>query len=387
VKAAVDMNCSMCHGSTPKFGAPMSLVSASDFRALAPNSTQTVAARVLARVADDARPMPPPPNPRLTDAQRTALKTWIDAGATDAVCNPQDPPVGTVGPAPTASTPPTGTPPPDNATCYTITARASAGGNEFTVPTTPDLYQCFDYRPPWGDKRVQVVSARPIIDNDRVLHHWILYNRSSDVTDGSNAACSGAHPDAAFVSGWAPGSRGLELPDDVGLRTESGGFTLEMHYNNTVGDGELDASGVELCVVEELRPNEAAVHWLGTQNLNKISASGTCTPINQAPVTILSSSPHMHLQGRHMKTVINRKDGSTDTLIDEPFDFNTQISYDTPAVIQPGDTLTTTCTYATPTPFGQKTNEEMCYNFVIAYPAGQLAQRIQILRKYDCTGF
>jgi hypothetical protein len=87
-----------------------------------------------------------------------------------------------------------------------------------------------------------------------------------------------------------------------------------------------------------------------------------------------------------MKTVINRKSGASDTLIDVPFDFNTQVSYPTPTVINPGDTLTTTCTYATPTPFGQKTNEEMCYNFVIAYPAGQLAQLIQLLRKNDCTG-
>jgi uncharacterized protein (DUF3820 family) len=29
----------------------------------------------------------------------------------------------------------------------------------------------------------------------------------------------------------------------------------------------------------------------------------------------------------------------------------------------------------------------MCYNFVIAYPAGQLGQLLQLLRKYDCTGF
>jgi hypothetical protein len=94
----------------------------------------------------------------------------------------------------------------------------------------------------------------------------------------------------------------------------------------------------------------------------------------------------MHLQGRHMKTVINRKDGTSEVLIDKPFDFNTQIAYPTPAVINPGDTLSTTCTYATPTPFGQGTNEEMCYNFVTAYPAGGLAQLLQVLRKYDCSG-
>jgi hypothetical protein len=372
IQAIVSKNCATCHSNPTKFGALMPLLTAADF--------QKFGQRVLARVNDDALPMPPPPNARLVDSEIASLKTWIDAGAPGGTCATPEPPLGTPEPGPPEELPP-------DVTCYTLKARESAAGAKFTVPQTPDLYQCFDYVPPWGDKVVQVVAARPIVDNDRVLHHWILYNRTADVTDGTNAACAGLHPDAAFITGWAPGGDGLHLPDDVGLRTESGGFTLELHYNNTIGAGQLDASGVEVCVTEKLRPKEAAVHWLGTQSLNKLSAAGTCTPINTQPVTILSSSPHMHLQGRHMKTVINRKNGGSEVLIDEPFDFNTQISYDTPAVIQPGDTLTTTCTYATPTPFGQKTNEEMCYNFVIAYPAGQLGQLLQLLRKYDCTGF
>lgn len=371
VQEIVGKRCGTCHSTPTQFGAPMPLTTAADFSKLGQ--------RVLARVVDNALPMPPPPNARLTDAEVATLKSWIDAGAPAGTCAVTDPPPGTTEPGTTKDLPP-------DVTCYTLKARQSAAGAKFDVPQSPDLYQCFDYVPPWGDKKVQVVSAQPIIDNSRVLHHWILYNRTAEVRDGATAACAGLHPDAAFITGWAPGSKGLDLPHDVGLRTEAGGFTLELHYNNGVGAGQLDASGVELCVTEQFRPKEAAVHWLGTQSLNKLNATGTCTPINTEPVTILSSSPHMHLQGRHMKTVINRKGGGTEVLLDEPFDFNTQISYDTPAVIQPGDTLSTTCTFAKPTPFGQGTNEEMCYNFVIAYPAGQLSQLLQLLRKYDCTG-
>jgi len=380
VKAILDAHCATCHGRTPAFGAPMSLVSAGDFRATAPKGADVVGKRVLARIDDDALPMPPPPNARLSAADQTTLANWIGAGAPAGTC--ASPGAG-VGMLPDSSQV---APLPPDVTCYHIAARASAAGDKYIVPTTPDLYRCFDYAPPWGDKTVQVVSAQPIIDNSRVLHHWILYNGSAAVQDGANAGCSGAHPNASFITGWAPGGNGLKLPDDVGLRTEKGGFSLEIHYNNTLGEGQLDGSGVDVCVTEKLRPKEAAVHWLGTQNLNKITASGTCQPVATGPVTILTSSPHMHLQGRHMKTVINRQGGTSDILIDTPFDFNTQVSYPTPMVINPGDTLTTTCTYATPTPFGQKTNEEMCYNFVVAYPAGQLAQFLQLLRKYDCTG-
>jgi hypothetical protein len=273
---------------------------------------------------------------------------------------------------------------PANVQCYELKARSGGTAAKYTVPTTPDLYHCFNYMPPWGTKTVQVVSARPIIDNAQVIHHWILYNTTGAVTDGTDGACS--HPGATFITGWAPGGKPMEMPVDVGLRVDGVGFTLETHYNNTRGEGQMDASGVELCVTEQLRPKEAAVHWLGTANLNKLEATGTCTPTNQAPVTIIGSSPHMHLQGRHMKTIITRKGGGTETLIDQAFDFNTQVSYPTPAVINPGDKLATTCTYAAPTPFGEGTNDEMCFNFVTAYPAGQLVNALS-LRKNDCTSF
>jgi hypothetical protein len=273
---------------------------------------------------------------------------------------------------------------PADVKCYEIKARASGAADKYSVPTTPDLYQCFNYDPPWGDKKVQVVSSRPLIDNTQVIHHWILYNTPGEVADGTNGACS--HPGAAFITGWAPGGEPTVMPPDVGLGVHGAGFSLEVHYNNKVGEGQLDASGVELCVTEKLRAQEAAVHWLGTVNLNKLEAVTTCTPTNTMPVNILASSPHMHLQGTHMKTVINRKAGGTDILIDQPFDFQTQVSYPTPATIYPGDTLTTTCRYKTPTPFGEGTNEEMCFNFVTAYPAGQMVNGLG-LRPNDCTGF
>jgi len=84
----------------------------------------------------------------------------------------------------------------------------------------------------------------------------------------------------------------------------------------------------------------------------------------------------MHRIGTHMKTVINRAGGGTEVLVDEPFNFNTQISYDTPAIIQPGDTLTTTCSYQNPgastVRYGTGTSDEMCFNFVTAWPANLL---------------
>jgi hypothetical protein len=51
-------------------------------------------------------------------------------------------------------------------------------------------------------------------------------------------------------------------------------------------------------------------------------------------------------------------------------------------LVNPGDTLTTTCTHATP--FGKGTNEEMCFNFVMAYPLGQLVNAGALLQPNSC---
>ena len=54
----------------------------------------------------------------------------------------------------------------------------------YAVPTTPDYYAAFTYALPWGTKKVQVIRTRSIIDNDSVIHHWLLYNNMGAVQDG-----------------------------------------------------------------------------------------------------------------------------------------------------------------------------------------------------------
>jgi hypothetical protein len=41
-------------------------------------------------------------------------------------------------------------------------------------------------------------------------------------------------------------------------------------------------------------------------------------------------------------------------------------------IVRLGDSLRTECTYGMPATFGKGTNEEMCYWFALAYPAGAL---------------
>lgn len=386
VAQVLSTGCWDCHGNETRFGAPMPLTTLANFQALNATGAQ-MSQLVTSRIHDDARPMPPNPNPRLTPAEMAVLDNWIGGGMQGGTCTMQQPgdvsvgdtgdtggeTVGGTGGTDVGSGGADAPPPVVGEECYTFTAHSGDKTTPYSVPTTPDYYVNFQFTPPWGSTKVHGVTAKSIIDNDRAIHHWILYS-GGNVVDGGVSAGGGSHF-GQFIAGWAPGAQDLVMPQGVGLQIPSGGMELEIHYN-APGAGHTDASGVELCITRELLPNEAATHPLGQEGFRTNGAGnvcGTCNPRGTGPITIISSSPHMHLKGTHMRTVVNRAGGGQEVLIDKPFAFDGQIAYDTPMTIMPGDTLSTQCSFDSSAAFGTGTNEEMCYNFVLAYPAGALA--------------
>jgi hypothetical protein len=75
-------NCRSCHGSPPTYGAPMPLVTLADLHAAAAtSSSRKVYELVPERIADDIKPMPQPPNARLSAADRATLSQWAAVGA------------------------------------------------------------------------------------------------------------------------------------------------------------------------------------------------------------------------------------------------------------------------------------------------------------------
>ena len=98
----------------------------------------------------------------------------------------------------------------------------------------------------------------------------------------------------------------------------------------------------------------------------------------------------MHLMGRSMRAEIHRAGGTVEPVFDELFDFNNQIQYDIPRIVNPGDSILTTCRFMNTSPnlilFGERTTEEMCYNFVVAYPANSLVSFPQGIHSNSCQG-
>jgi hypothetical protein len=143
---------------------------------------------------------------------------------------------------------------------------------------------------------------------------------------------------------------------------------LELHYNSRDASA-MDASGVEICVTSRKPENVAILSWLGTDAINSASATGTCRPRSNERIHIIAGTPHMHLKGRHMKVVINRQNGTQEIAHDEAFGFENQRIYPEDIWLEPGDTISTTCTFSGPSTFGPGTNQEMCYWFAMHYPA------------------
>jgi hypothetical protein len=371
--------CWMCHSEPPKFGAPMALTSHDDLqRPALSDETRTVADLVLERIHDPDGVMPP--TGRLPDEQLRVLEDWIAAGTPvneTNDCEEPEMPGGDPGELPCEPS-------------HTFTAHAPAGGG-FPVPVTDDAYMCFTYKSPFP-AGAQITAYAPIVDDERVLHHWILYKTPTAQTDGGVGPCSMPF-DAQFVAGWAPGGDVAIMPPDVGLETAGPDewLILQVHYNNVAGHTDaIDASGVQMCTTNTPRPNLAGVLWLGSvligipPGAEDHPVTGTCdTSSWTEPFHVMSTSPHMHELGRGFKTIINRAGGGTEILTDVPqFSFADQkdYPYDPPVVINPGDELVSTCWFDNPggstVYFGEGTSDEMCFNFTVGYPIDRVPDRL-----------
>jgi hypothetical protein len=393
VAAVLATNCGECHTSPPKYGAPMPLADLDDLHAAAESDpARKVWELVKERIADPVKPMPPSGD--LPEADRAVLDAWLAAGApaaSDEGCGAGGAGsggAGDVGPDALPCTP-----------THVFTAHAEGSDEAFHVPEqgADNLYQCFTFKSPF-DGVTQATAWAPITDDERVLHHWILYRTKTAQVDGGVMPCA-MPADATFVSGWAPGGTNFVLPENVGLELAGpeDWFILQVHYHNSAHHADaLDRSGVALCTTDTPREHDAGIVTLGTVGIDVPphamghEETGTCpswiTSYLTEPLHIIASFPHMHELGRKFRTDILR--GGSESMVEplvevEHFSFDDQKYYaHEPAVLlHPGDAVRTTCTYDNPgnvaVKFGEKTEDEMCFNFAMVYPVSSIGDNRQ----------
>jgi hypothetical protein len=375
--------CLECHGDPLAFGAPMPLLDVDDLQMPAlSDPTRQVHELVAERLVDEAAPMPPGATIEASD--RDVLLDWVAAGA------PEDP-------AASCDAPDEGEHEEDELPCepdFVLEAHAAGSDDAFVVPPVDDLYMCFAFQAPFG-AATHATAWAPIIDDERVVHHWILYRTKTPQIEGAAVPCDvSLQVSSQFVAGWAPGGGNMVMPDDVGLELGEPGdwYLLQVHYNNSAGHLDaIDRSGVAFCTADEPRPKTAGILTLGSLSVaipphaEDHEVTGTCSPLTTflwPEMHLLGGSPHMHELGRGLRSEITRLGGQKEMLLDVPtFDFNSQGMYPfaPEIVVKPGDTITTTCTYDNPNDypvlFGEGTGDEMCFNFVLAYPIDALLDR------------
>jgi hypothetical protein len=374
VKAILDTHCTDCHDGEGTAGTPMGLTSYADLTA--EMAGMRVYERLPARVHHDRAQAeglnPMPPREPLSADELATLDAWIAAGAPSGdnpACVGEDVPSG-------PQEPKDAWPPAECDEVYTIRVHGEGGpGTPYTVPAGVEIAPEIVVDAPWGDEPVQAIAFRPLNDNKKVLHHWILY--TADNT-------------RAFLVGWAPGDDDRPpLPPDVGMDMPTGPQSLRfnMHYFNVNGtQAELDKSGVEVCVVKRsnFRRHHAGVTMaLGSfgvlRGLAPVGAvdypsTGSCVVSAKEPIHFLTAMPHAHAYATHMKFTVKKKDGTEIVMYDAPFVFEEQNPQplDPPVVVEDGDSIYTTCYYTNPTGrtirYGESSEDEMCLNLALYYP-------------------
>jgi hypothetical protein len=383
--------CQSCHGAMLVGGAPMSLVTFADFKKPAVTQpTLTVGQLALMRLNDTAKPMPP--GGTISADEKKTLTDWLSAGAPAAAASEDTCMTGTAVAAVPAEYK-IGLIAKPGETCYDLpTHAAQMPGDKTPYSVIPgEHYEQFYFKVPWP---AGVVATRfgAKFDNVPVLHHWLLFTTNKAASqDGTHETTIGTQlgDQAQLLGGWAVGGENVEFPSDMGLKLpESGMLNVQWHFYNQGGAAADDSSKVQVCTVPAaMRKNLVGMTWLGTENFNgplgmpahqMSTFGGTCPNDSAAPITIWAVWPHMHKLGRHMTSVVKRANGTMETVFDKPFDFNHQVHYpQSPMIVlQPGETITSTCTFDNTTnnsvAFGPSSEQEMCYQFAFSYPAGAL---------------
>lgn len=361
IGALVQTHCGTCHGEQPDYGAPYSLTSYAAMTALQGEQRTNELAAAMVGFGT----MPPAGIPDLPDSAVAAFVDW-------ASCGQIEPELGTglkvdrpVFLAPDEA--------PADLAFFDVRADDFAVAEDLR-----DLYQCFTLDAPvTSDQFVRRLEV--VVDQSEVLHHVVLLRDPERNAPEGRHECPGMPQNSDYLYAWAPGGGPIQFPDG-GLRVSPGErFVLQVHYNNAIGKtGVVDTSGVRLFydapVGTEygmIAPGPLAFQ-IPPGAVEQIS--GECA-ISQ-PTTVLAGMPHMHEIGQDFVQVLERADGSTEPVITlENWQFETQLFYSMPLTMNPGDTLRTTCTFDNRGPgivrSGERTSDEMCFNFMYVTPPPQ----------------
>lgn len=303
-------------------------------------------------------------DPRLTDAERELVRSWVDAGAPSG--EPRDLPL------------------PETGDLANPTIEVALQ-EPFAVSGTRDVYQCFRVEVP-HDQDVWITGMQVKPDNDLVVHHVLVWN------DPSNGGVAQAGPDGSYpcsgqpdvwptdlIGGWTPGSPPVHNPEGTGTLFKAGAsLVVNVHYHPTGTSTEFDQTRIALEWTTEKPANYVTYYMVdlpfGAESEPGPSDEGgpefripagkdshkeflSFDPYRYLPLPVdlpvFAIMPHMHFRGTDMLVTVEHPDGSDTCLVNARgyrFDFQNNYTYDVASIDQmpkmsEGDQLKIRCTY------------------------------------------
>ncbi|XP_076872509.1 DBH-like monooxygenase protein 1 homolog [Brachyhypopomus gauderio] len=283
------------------------------------------------------------------------------------------------------------------------------------VPHKDTTYWCRMFKMPEVHTKHHIIRIEPLLQGQPgVVHHMLLYQCSSELSDGElHASHECFHPNMpdsfltceTVIFAWAIGGDGYTYPPHVGMSIGTAAdpvyVLLEVHYDNpALHTGLLDSSGLRLYYTPRLRSYDAGVMETGVwvslyhmlpPGMQNYVTEGHCTQEclqesldTEMPsgVRVFAVLLHAHLAGRAVRTRHFRGVVELPPLAsDDNFDFNFQEFQPVgpERLLLPGDSLITECTYNTKarenmTWGGLSTRDEMCLSYLLYYPRVNLAR-------------
>ncbi|KAI1897239.1 hypothetical protein AGOR_G00081260 [Albula goreensis] len=275
--------------------------------------------------------------------------------------------------------------------------------NNFTIPPKHTHYHCWIVKIPTLGAKHHIYRIEPIIRHVDIVHHILLYGCHPTVNSTTDGMCYTSSVLSTLcltvMSAWAIGGEAIDFPEAAGVSV--GGdddisyYRLEIHYNNPQELSDLvDDSGLRFHYTSQLRQYDAAVLDVGLfvngnyvlpPKATAFKSYGMCNTSHfqqllKEPMPDLTAFMvllHTHLAGRKIRVGQFRNGEQIDFLgLNENYDFNLQQAtiLGQMKTIKEGDGIVVECTYDTAnrsglTTFGLSTTNEMCFAFILYYPA------------------
>lgn len=238
-------------------------------------------------------------------------------------------------------------------------------------------YQFYSPDEPVAITRVDQISAPGI-------HHFGLFQAF-----GRNEPDAPHECDTLIKQTWLPiwgsntGSHQLTLPTGTGFVISPGTqYIIQLHLQNSSDEPMNVRGGVNLTYDRQVAAIvPAGMYALGSFALEiPASATNYAVPVSCAPgksMNVFGVLPHMHKLGTKIEVTRTASGGTAQPFYQvDPWTFGDQPLEQLEAAIAPTDTFDLTCTYTNPyeypVPYGESSDQEMCFFVLFYYPYDRL---------------